>query len=415
MYVCFIGDVNRCFDAMCLSGEMKKFTHILSHDFQSESQHTRNYRITLNTHKLKITHQQSADASGGGTLVTVWNSVRVLACAVLIIVARHERHQRHMNSSTDTDTNNRCVCARVIVRRYSFESVPPMANVGHARAQRLWNVMVNTAAQLKAAHEMRATPWCAFLANCSFATFRFTVVLLNFLRMSHKNCTRSPPLDYTFICPQPMTMRVGRGDITVRTGAKCGPINVHAGNSHPPIGTMTLGERADCTLVVFTFNTLHEHAQLPLHDHPGMHGVMRVLAGHVRVRTYTPIVDRTTHVAHVGDIIDAQYDGDEVCAFAGVPFYPTGQVLTPSSPPQLLHPCTHNIHSIEPIDTDAPATAMLDVLMPSYADHDGACGYYELVEQADAPTVDSIVKLRRIPPPRTYWSHAIRPPYTVDT
>jgi cysteamine dioxygenase len=174
---------------------------------------------------------------------------------------------------------------------------------------------------------------------------------------------------------------------------------------------MMLGENANCTLVMFTFNTRHEHGRLPLHDHPGMHGIMRVLSGHVRVRTYTPIVDSTASQVHVGDIIDAQYNGDEVCALEHTVNHE--QVLTPSSLPRLLHPCTHNIHSIEPIDTDAPTTAMLDVLMPSYANYGDACGYYEqLVNHGDTP--DSIVKLRRIPPPGTYWSHPIPPPYTVN-
>lgn len=107
---------------------------------------------------------------------------------------------------------------------------------------------------------------------------------------------------------------------------------------------------------------------IPLHDHPDMVVLMRVVLGRVRV-TSLDRVDRRALLARPG--------GD--------------RVLTPADGVLEAGPTHGNLHAIEALE----ASAFVDVLTPDYAD-DRPCTYFV---QRGTPDADGLVGLRPVAPP----------------
>jgi cysteamine dioxygenase len=111
---------------------------------------------------------------------------------------------------------------------------------------------------------------------------------------------------------------------------------------------------------------MHRGATLPLHDHPGMHVLSRVLYGQLHVMGYD-WVDRQQHTAQLA--ADSNLDADGVA------------ILGPDH--------GGNMHRLTAV-TDV---AILDVLAPAYDPKGGRdCTYYAVVQ--DEPT-----KLKETQPP----------------
>jgi len=55
-----------------------------------------------------------------------------------------------------------------------------------------------------------------------------------------------------------------------------------------PVTYMPLKETDACTMCVFIMKR-EEGGSLPLHDHPGMHGLLKVISGQRKIRSYTVI------------------------------------------------------------------------------------------------------------------------------
>lgn len=93
---------------------------------------------------------------------------------------------------------------------------------------------------------------------------------------------------------------------------------------------------------------------MPLHDHPGMHGVMKVLFGSMMVTSYSKPNPQTRPPFK--------------CKFVGQ------TVLTPSSDPCCVFPEESNIHEIQ---ANSEPVAFLDILAPPYDPQKGRdCTYY---------------------------------------
>jgi len=101
---------------------------------------------------------------------------------------------------------------------------------------------------------------------------------------------------------------------------------------------------------------------IPLHDHPGMYGLIKVLHGHLRVRTYTAIRDMNQSPK-----VPAVRNPD--------------MVLSNISDTQILSPVSRNIHQIEYVSGEGGKeyAAFLDILSPPYQD-DVGCHYYKTDE-----------------------------------
>ncbi|CAE7225891.1 unnamed protein product [Symbiodinium sp. CCMP2456] len=115
---------------------------------------------------------------------------------------------------------------------------------------------------------------------------------------------------------------------------------------------------------------LRAGAQIPAHDHPGMHVFGRLLFGRMRVRSYDFIDGGESGVGESDEPRRAHYYGEEVLGPAPVTYG--------------LGPEEGNIHQIEAVDD----CAFFDILTPPYNPCGGRnCNYFEV--SADSHRSDS--------------------------
>ncbi|CAJ0952927.1 unnamed protein product [Ranitomeya imitator] len=133
----------------------------------------------------------------------------------------------------------------------------------------------------------------------------------------------------------------------------------------PPVTYMHICETDGFSMGVFL---LKGGSSIPLHDHPGMHGMLKVLYGKVRISGF----DKT----------ETPPPGDPGAVLRAV-LRSTGE-YSDSSPPCLLSPHRDNLHQISAVDGPA---AFLDILAPPYDPDDGRdCHYYKLLPPGQAPS-----------------------------
>jgi cysteamine dioxygenase len=104
---------------------------------------------------------------------------------------------------------------------------------------------------------------------------------------------------------------------------------------------------------------------IPLHDHPGMFGLIKVLHGRITIRSYNLLHPSDEGLLHRNNkILPASRMPDVV--------------LSSESYPQVLSPDVRNIHEIECLSGDGEHNyaAFLDLLTPPYHD-ESACHYFE--------------------------------------
>ncbi|XP_073541509.1 2-aminoethanethiol dioxygenase [Phyllobates terribilis] len=134
----------------------------------------------------------------------------------------------------------------------------------------------------------------------------------------------------------------------------------------PPVTYMHICETDGFSMGVFL---LKGGSSIPLHDHPGMHGMLKVLYGKVRISGF----DKTE---------TPQPPGSPGSVLRAV-LRSTGE-YGDSSPPCLLSPHRDNLHQISAVDGPA---AFLDILAPPYDPDDGRdCHYYKLLPPSQAPS-----------------------------
>lgn len=160
----------------------------------------------------------------------------------------------------------------------------------------------------------------------------------------------------------------------------------------PPVTYMHICETDQFSMGVFL---LKSGASIPLHDHPGMHGVLKVLYGKVRISCF----DRL----------------ERSCGSSPPP--PPAQVgslrrsvlrstaeYTEESGPCVLSPDRDNLHQIDAVDGP---TAFMDILAPPYDPDDGRdCHYYRAVTEAELKALEQKEKevwLMEISQPPNFW------------
>ncbi|XP_067138720.1 2-aminoethanethiol dioxygenase [Centruroides vittatus] len=145
-------------------------------------------------------------------------------------------------------------------------------------------------------------------------------------------------------------------------------------------------------------------ARIPLHDHPGMYGLLKVLHGKVKIINY----NRTNLNEKIGRI------PREI-----IHKIPTWQrhLLLPSkrnedievstdTEPCVLTPTEGNLHEIHSVGGIA---AFLDILAPPYM-NETDCHYYQHVGDQDVNDKTKISWLAEISSPTDFWCDSI--PYT---
>lgn len=147
---------------------------------------------------------------------------------------------------------------------------------------------------------------------------------------------------------------------------------------------------------------LRSGARIPLHDHPGMHGVLKVIQGTVKITSFSALPPSDTKLPQD---INNRVKGVHRDLLVPVEKHPPAN-LTDKDDPCVLRPKEGNFHEIVAVGGTA---AFLDILAPPYDMKERDCHYYVPLETNKA---DSEVKtwLLRTPPPSDFWCEAA--PYT---
>ncbi|KAL0133357.1 hypothetical protein PUN28_000837 [Cardiocondyla obscurior] len=111
-----------------------------------------------------------------------------------------------------------------------------------------------------------------------------------------------------------------------------------------PMCVIDIFENKDITITVFI---LKHGVKMPMHDHPGMHGVLKVISGMVELNSYS--LKTKNHVIK---------PKEEIAAVRHRPVY-----LDSNSPACTFTPAEKNLHEI--LSVEGPA-AFLDILSPPY-------------------------------------------------
>ncbi|KAJ8949347.1 hypothetical protein NQ314_008267 [Rhamnusium bicolor] len=172
-----------------------------------------------------------------------------------------------------------------------------------------------------------------------------------------------------------------------------------------PVTCIDIYEDSNVTMGIFI---LKPGGQLPLHNHPEMHGLIKVITGKVKITSYSLNTEKTME-------IDRKSLKGEFVTPVNLPRkriltaeLNSSEVIDSSSKTCLLEPNIKNLHEIQSIDGPA---AFLDILAPPYgsitpSNGPRLCSYYSVLSQA-APNV---YRLQEIKSPSWYWTDAF--PYT---
>lgn len=174
-----------------------------------------------------------------------------------------------------------------------------------------------------------------------------------------------------------------------------------------PVSCIEIYEDDNVSMGIFI---LKPNGKLPLHNHPRMHGLIKVIAGQVKIVNYSINTEKTKEVdqksfhdseAPVSTKLKGR-SGIVTAELSGI------TVANTSSPCCTLEPEFKNLHEIQSVDGPA---AFLDILAPPYdypVPEFGArqCSYYAKLSQVSP----SVFRLQEIRSPSWYWTDSY--PYT---
>ncbi|XP_068587953.1 2-aminoethanethiol (cysteamine) dioxygenase b [Cebidichthys violaceus] len=168
------------------------------------------------------------------------------------------------------------------------------------------------------------------------------------------------------------------------------------GGVSPPVTYMHICETDQFSMGVFL---LKSGASIPLHDHPGMHGMLKVMYGKVRISCF----DRLERPAGGSAQAAPPLPPAQMGALRGSMLRSIDE-YTEESGPCVLSPDRDNLHQIDAVDGP---TAFMDILAPPYDPDDGRdCHYYKVLRDAEVKNTeqqDKEVWLMEISQPADFW------------
>ncbi|XP_036397955.1 2-aminoethanethiol (cysteamine) dioxygenase a [Megalops cyprinoides] len=167
----------------------------------------------------------------------------------------------------------------------------------------------------------------------------------------------------------------------------------------PPVTYMHICETDAFSMGVFL---LKPGASIPLHDHPGMNGMLKVLYGKVSIRCFDKLDNppgAESDTQFEPPLSPNQKDNLRRSILRSVGEY------SEESGPCILTPLKDNLHQIDAVDGPA---AFLDILAPPYDPDDGRdCHYYKVLQpvsqNADKTSEQQEMWLLEIPQPEDFW------------
>ncbi|XP_041865835.1 2-aminoethanethiol (cysteamine) dioxygenase b [Melanotaenia boesemani] len=163
----------------------------------------------------------------------------------------------------------------------------------------------------------------------------------------------------------------------------------------PPVTYMHICETDQFSMGVFL---LKSGASIPLHDHPGMHGVLKVLYGKVRISCFDRLERPGGSAQSAPPLPPAQLGTLRRSVLRSSAEY------TEESGPCVLSPDRDNLHQIDAVDGP---TAFMDILAPPYDPDEGRdCHYYKLLSETEAKNAEQKEKevwLMEVSQPSSFW------------
>ncbi|VEN44307.1 unnamed protein product [Callosobruchus maculatus] len=172
-----------------------------------------------------------------------------------------------------------------------------------------------------------------------------------------------------------------------------------------PVTCIDIYEDQNITMGIFI---LKPGGHLPLHNHPEMYGLIKVISGKVRITSYSLNTPKTLEV----DRRSFKDDPPPALVFSRKKILTaelvSSEIVDTSSKPCMLEPNDKNLHEIESVDGPA---AFLDILAPPYSTlipNNGPrlCSYFAVLSQVSP----NVFKLQEIKSPSWYWNDMF--PYT---
>ncbi|KAJ8985039.1 hypothetical protein NQ317_016950 [Molorchus minor] len=172
-----------------------------------------------------------------------------------------------------------------------------------------------------------------------------------------------------------------------------------------PVSCIDIYEDNNITMGIFI---IKPGGKLPLHNHPEMHGLIKVIAGKVTITSYSINTEKTVEIdsrSLKSDFLPAlSYTHKKILTAE----LTSSEIVDTSSNTCLLDPNNKNLHEI--LTVDGPA-AFLDILAPPYGtlvpdNGPRLCSYYSILSQV----CPNIYRLQENKSPSWYWTDAF--PYT---
>lgn len=168
-----------------------------------------------------------------------------------------------------------------------------------------------------------------------------------------------------------------------------------------PVSYMEIFENRSVSIGVFT---LKEGSCIPLHDHVGMYGILKVLYGSLNVQSYTCVNQSNTTDSD-------PHEPPQQQQFIKAQRFPAS-ILGEKDSPAILSPSDQNIHTIWTLEGSA---SFLDILALPY-DPDGTqsgvkrdCYYYTDVGEVEgAPPNTELRLLKKTPCPTSFWCDSVK-------
>ncbi|XP_067093092.1 2-aminoethanethiol (cysteamine) dioxygenase b [Osmerus mordax] len=165
----------------------------------------------------------------------------------------------------------------------------------------------------------------------------------------------------------------------------------------PPVTYMHICETDTFSMGVFL---LKSGASIPLHDHPGMHGMLKVMYGKVRITCFDRVDKPPTATSSSDTPFSPPFQKGALRLSV---LRSTGE-YTEESEPCMLSPDRDNLHQIDAVDGP---TAFLDILAPPYdPDDERDCHYYKVLD----PVVDTEAKKTESQNQKEVWLMEISQP-----
>lgn len=173
------------------------------------------------------------------------------------------------------------------------------------------------------------------------------------------------------------------------------------GRRCPPAKVLGIHEEKAFSIMVFILN---EGEKIPLHDHPGMTGVIKCLTGKVSVSSFSPLPTDVSYSLPKSISIQVSKESQSLL----IPCIENQKVIVSSSSELesicTLSPSEGNIHEIEAVEG---CPAFLDILSPPY-DDERDCQYYKVVgRELDQKLKKEITWLMEVSPPSAFWTSSV--------